>query len=185
MKHILLLLLLMGPVLAQDVKLPASFEHLAAKASEVVDVTLDGKMLEFAGKFLSSKDPDEAKVKSMLAGLRGIYVKSFEFEKEGEYSLADLEAVRTQVHGPGWSRIVGVTSRKAGEHAEVYVKAEGDQVGGLVVLAAEPKELTVVNIIGRINLDDLAELGGHFGVPDLDLHGPKKLKAEKAAPAKD
>jgi hypothetical protein len=36
--------------------------------------------------------------------------------------------------------------------------SKGDQVGGLLVLVAEPKELTVVNIVGSIALDQLKEL---------------------------
>lgn len=180
MKYILLLLFTIGPLAAQDVKLPASLDHLAAKAAEVVDVTLDGKMLEFAGKFLSSKDPDEAKAKGLLAGLKGIYVKSFEFEKEGEYSPADVEAIRSQLRAPAWSRIVGVVSKRGGENAEIFLKTgEGDHIGGLVILAAEPKELTVVSIVGQISLDDLSDLGGRFGVPELEVpHGAKKPAAK-------
>lgn len=180
MRYILLLLFSIGPLAAQDVKLPASLDHLAAKAADVVDVTLDGKMLEFAGRFLSSKDPDEAKAKTLLAGLKGIYVKSFEFDKEGEYSPADLEAIRKQLRTPEWSRIVGVVRRRDGENAEIYIRTvEGDKIGGLVILAAEPKELTVVSIVGHINLDDLSDLGGHFGVPEIDVSRGAKKPAAK------
>ena len=141
MKYLLTLLFAVGPLAAQEIKLPASLDHLAAKAAEVVDVTLDGKMLEFAGKFLSNKDPDEAKAKALLGGLKGIYVKSFEFDKEGEYSPADVEAIRSQLKTPGWTRIVGVVSRRDGENADIFIKSEGDKLGGLVILAAEPKEV--------------------------------------------
>jgi hypothetical protein len=178
MRYALLLLLTLGPLLAQDFKLPADLEHLAKKATEVVDVNLDGKLLEFAGKFLSTKDPDEARAKNIIAGLKGIYVRAFEFEKEGEYSPGDVEAVRKQLKTPSWSRIVGVINKKGGENAEVYIKSEGDHVGGLVVVAAEPKELTIVQIVGRISLDDLSELGGHFGVPEVDTHAAKKPAAK-------
>lgn len=178
MKNALLLLLAALPVAAQDVKIPPSLEKLAAKAAEVVDVTLDGPMLQVAGKFLSGKDPNEAKVKNLISGLKGIYVKSFEFDKEGEYTPADVEALRSQVRGPGWSRMVGVVSRKSGENAEIFMKLDGNKVGGLVILSAEPKELTVVNIVGDIDMDQLSELGGHFGVPQVDVHHDKKPAAK-------
>ena len=168
MKYALVLFFAIGPLLAQDVKMPADLDKLAAKASEVVDVSLDGAMLRLAGRFLSNNDPDEAKVKSIVAGLRGIYVKSFEFEKEGEYSPSELDEIRHQLRGPGWSRMVGVTSKKGGDNAEIYMKLDNDHIGGLVVLCAEPKELTVVDIVGNISLDDLSALGGHFGVPDIE-----------------
>jgi Domain of unknown function (DUF4252) len=170
MKYALVLFFAIGPLLAQDVKLPADIDKLAAKASEVVDVSLDGAMLRLAGRFLSNNDPDEAKVKSIVGGLKGIYVKSFEFEKEGEYSPSELDEIRRQLRGPGWSRMVGVMSKKGGDNAEIYMKLDNDHIGGLVILCAEPKELTVVNIVGNISLDDLSALGGHFGVPDIDTH---------------
>lgn len=165
------------PVYGQEFKLPASLDRLASKAAETVDVTLDGNLLQLAVKFLSSDKPDEARVKNLILGLKGIYVKSFEFDKPGEYSPADLEALRAQLRAPGWSRIVGVISKRDGENAEIYTKAEGDKIGGLVILAAEPKELTVVHILGTIDLEQLSALGGHFGVP--------KVEVEKKKPAKD
>ena len=178
MKYALVLFFAIGPLLAQDVKLPADFDKLAAKASEVVDVSLDGPMLRLAGRFLSSNDPDEAKVKNIVTGLKGIYVKSFEFEKEGEYSPSELDEIRHQLRGPGWSRMVGVVSKRGGDNAEIYLKLDDSHIGGLVILCAEPKELTVVNIVGHISLDDLSELGGHFGIPDVET-GKEHKKATK------
>ena len=101
-------------------------------------------------------------------------MKSFKFAKEGEYSEADVEAIRSQLSGPGWSQIVRVRSKKDSENVDVYLKKEGDQTIGLVVIAAEPKELTVVNIDGPINLEQLGELGGQFGIPKVNVeHGSK------------
>jgi hypothetical protein len=178
MKYALVLFFAIGPLLAQDVKLPADIDKLAAKASEVVDVSLDGPMLRLAGRFLSNNDPDEAKVKSIVGGLKGIYVKSFEFEKEGEYSPSELDEMRHQLRGPGWSRMVGVVSKKAGDNTEIFMKLDNEHIGGLVILCAEPKQLTVVNIVGNISLDDLSALGGHFGIPDIDT-GKEHKKATK------
>lgn len=155
---------------AQDIKLPPSFDKLAAKAENSVDVTLDGSMLQLAGKFLSDKEADEAKAKSLIGGLKSIYVRSFEFAKEGEYDSADVESIRAQLKAPEWSRVVGVKSKREGDNAEVYLKTSGGtQIGGLVVIAAEPKELTIVSIIGSISPEDLASLGGQFGIPKVDV----------------
>jgi hypothetical protein len=154
---------------AQDIKMPASFDKLAAKAEESVDVTLDSNMLQLAGKFLSGNDADQAKAKKIVGGLKGIYVRSLEFAKEGEYSVADVDAVRAQLQAPAWSRIVGVAS-KGGSKDEVYFKTSaGARIGGLVIIALEPKELTIVSISGAISVDDLADLGGQFGIPKVEL----------------
>jgi hypothetical protein len=167
------------PVSAQEIKLPDSLNRLADKAVEVVDVTLDASMLQLASRFLSGKDADEAKVKKMVAGLKGIYVKSYEFEKTGEYQESDVEPIRAQMRGPGWSRIVGVRSRKNGDNADVFLRSDGNQVTGLTVIVTGPKELTVVNVVGPINPEDLRDLGGQFGIPKLDVGGSTRKDGAK------
>jgi hypothetical protein len=39
--------------------------------------------------------------------------------------------------------------------------------GGLAVIVAEPRSLTVVNVVGRIDLEKLGALAGQFGIPHL------------------
>jgi hypothetical protein len=144
-----------------------NYDKLAARAVNTVDVKLDGAMLRLASKFMSD-DGDEAQVKKLVAGLKGIYVKSFEFKNPGEYSEADIAAFRAQLHAPEWQRMVNVQSKEEGENVEVYLKTEGDKTEGLAIIAAEPKELTLVNIEGPIDLDTLSNLGGHFGIPEVE-----------------
>ncbi len=159
----------------QQMQFPPELERLAAKASDVVEVTLDGQLLQLAARFLSNKEPDEAKVKQLVSGLKGIYVRAFEFDREGEYTKADLDAVRNQLKGPGWQRMVNVKSLKNGENAEVYFRMEGDKAAGLLIIAAEPRELAVVHIDGPIDPEQLSDLGGHFGIPRLsDRKKPAK-----------
>ncbi len=154
-------------------QLQFNLDHLAPKASNVVDVQLGKDLLQFAARFLDGKDdPEEAQVKKLLAGITGIYVKSFQFKTEGVWSKADLEGLRNQLRGPQWARIVGVTSTEDGENAEVFVRSENQKMTGLAILASQPKELTVVNIVGSVDLNSLADLGGHFGIPKVD--SPKK-----------
>lgn len=167
---------------AQDFKLPPDLEKLAEHATESVDVTLDQSMLSLAGGFLSKDDPDEAQVKKLITKLKGIYVRSFEFDKTGQYSMADVQSMRAQLKGPNWSRIVGVKNVK-GENTEIYILKNGDQIGGIVVLDAEPKELTIVHIDGSISPDDLSRLSGHMGIPELGK-GKKKSKGDGGSSSK-
>jgi hypothetical protein len=56
----------------------------------------------------------------------------------------------------------------------------GTDVLGLAVLSAEPKELTVVNIVGPVDLEKLAKLEGNLGIPDLGIQpGKGKTKNEQ------
>jgi hypothetical protein len=171
--------LILLPLAAQELKLPPGFDKLAEKASDVVDITMDGSLLQLASRFLSDQDPDEAKIKKLVSGLKGLYVKSFEFDSRGMYQESDLESLRAQLHAPGWSRMVGVRSKRDEENVELYLKTDGGQVSGLAIIAAEPRELTIVNIIGQINPEEIRGLAGHFGVPRLDLSFPATHKPGK------
>jgi len=171
---LILLIALPFVVQAQDARLQlGNLDHLAGKANETVDVNVDERLMKVAAKLLSDKDGDEREVKKVVEGLKGIYVKSFEFDSEGQYTAADVETIRTQLRGPGWTRLVNVMSKKDG-NCEVYLLFNGDQIGGLAVLVAEEKELTVVNIVGPVDLDKLAKLEGQFGVPELGIEKTKK-----------
>jgi len=161
---------------AQDSRIQlTSLDHLAAKANQTVDVAIDERLIRIAAKVFSDEKTDEKEIKQLLTGLKGIYVKSFEFENDGQYSPADVEVIRAQLRGPGWTRLVNVTSKKEGS-VEVYLLMNGEQIGGLAVLAAEDRELTVVNIVGPVDLEKLAKLEGKFGVPDLEIETPKTKK---------
>ncbi|MBZ5611979.1 MAG: DUF4252 domain-containing protein [Acidobacteriia bacterium] len=169
-----LLALALGPALAfpQALKLD-SLDKLAAQASNSVKVTLEGSLLRLATRFLSSDDPEEAQVKELVKGLKGIYVRSFEFSKAAQYSDSDVEAIRAQLRGSSWKPIVEVRG-KGDDNADIYVKEQGDQFAGIAIIAAEPQELTVVNIDGLIDLDGLAKLEGNFGIPKSIRVKPEK-----------
>jgi len=157
-------------VRAQDVRTLIDWDKLTPKAVQSVNVNLDGSLLGLAGGFLSGDKPDEARVKKLIGDIKGIYVRSLKFEKEGEYSLEDVEKARNQLRAPEWSPIAEVRSLKGGgDNAGVFVKTDGKQIQGIVVLAAEPRELTVVFIDGSLDPALLRDLGGHLGIPKIDL----------------
>jgi hypothetical protein len=158
-----------------------SLDRFADKASDSVDVNLEGALLQLAAKFLSADDPDEARIKKLIGRIKGVHVKSFEFDKEGVYKEEDLAGLRAQLNGPGWSRLLGIKSKKDSENAEIYSQnGTGKQLGGLTILVTSPKELTVVQILGSISLDDVAELSGPLGVPEMHFEkNGKPVKPEK------
>ena len=71
-------------------------------------ISLDGNLLQLASRFLSSDDPDQAQIKKLVASLKGIYVRNFEFDKVGEYQASDLEPIRSQLKDSKWKKIVQV-----------------------------------------------------------------------------
>jgi hypothetical protein len=160
-----------APASAQ--RLNMDFPGLSEKAAEVVDVTLDAEMLRVAAKFFSNRNSDERALREMVQGLEGIYVKSYEFDKAGEYDRpAIVNRMRSQL-GPQWKKIVNVRSRDK-ENVEVFLDMRGEAVRGLFVIAAEARELTLVNIVGPIDLDKLGGMEGQFGIPKMSIEREKR-----------
>ncbi len=173
-----LILAVAAPLAADPIDLrdldKSVFDRLKAKATDTVDITLDGSILRMAGGFLAdSGDEDAAKVKKLVEGLRSVTVRSFEFKHKGDYTAADLDAIRGQIKASSWTRIVDVHSKEDGDHAEIYILPGKDKPQGLFILAAEPLELTVVHIEGAIDPKDLGALR-NLGVPDVTHLGGDK-----------
>ncbi|HEX6098790.1 MAG TPA: DUF4252 domain-containing protein [Thermoanaerobaculia bacterium] len=166
-------------ILALAVAVPASAQRinldlpglagLADKATDVVDVTLDASMIRLAAKFLAGNDPEEREIRDLISGLQGIYVRSYEFSKEGEYDRSLADRLKSQL-GATWKPLVTVRS-KTKENVNIMADLRGERVVGLVIIAAEPRELTVVNIVGDIDIDRLSKLEGEFGIPRITKEG--------------
>lgn len=157
---------------------PAVEKELAAKASDVTEVTLGKNMLGFAAKFMNGKDEDEAATRKLIEGLQGIYVREYEFDKEGDYSMEQIEQLRKYFETSEWTPIVRERERKGRESTDVLVKLVNGESHGMFVLEAEPKELTIVLILGPVNVDDLGKLKGLGGLGSLsdvqkDIKGKK------------
>ena len=152
---------------AQGAKLDLSrLDRLADKAEEAVNVDIPSAMLALGGSFLKGGG-DQAAAKELLSNLKGIYIRSFEFDHDNGYTSDDVDAIRKQLSAPGWSKIMSVDSKRDRELTEIYSWQEGGGSGGLAIVVAEPMELTVVNIVGPIDLSKLPMLQGQFGIPNI------------------
>jgi hypothetical protein len=168
---------LLAPTLAWAAPNPRlvlpEFAALAQKATESVTITLDAALLAMAGRFLNGNDPQDAATKEVLKGLQGIYVRSYTFDKDAAYQQTDIDAIRNQLSAPGWNRLVETRSRKSQANVDIYIMVANNQATGLALIASEPRQFTIVNIVGAIDLDKLHKLEGQFGVPKLDIDVPK------------
>jgi hypothetical protein len=160
-------------------------EKLRAAAEETVDVSLDTTLLGLAARFMGDDgDEDAVKAKAMLSGLKGVYVRSYEFGVDGAFGPDDVEMIRRQLSTPGWSRMAGIRSKRDNADVDVYLWLDGAKIGGLGILATEPRRFTIVNIVGAIDLDQLRRLEG-LGLPRLDLEKGNGKDKEKDKGAND
>lgn len=167
---LLLVVLAAIPAHGQEAKLEMSqLDRFSDSADKVISVEVNEALIRLAMSALNpNRSVNEAKIKDILSGLKGIYVKRFEFEKEGAYTAADAESIRSQLSAPGWSRVANVRSKREGNY-DVVIMSEGSVIRGLAILAAEPRALTVVNIVGPIDLAKLRDLEGKFGIPQFGI----------------
>lgn len=149
---------------------PPGLDRYEAEASDSVEITVDERVLRLAAGALSDRKPEEKAVKALIGGLKGVYVRAFGFDRDGVYQPAEAEALRARFRGPEWSRVVGVRSRKYGDNVDVYLSSSGEQLKGVAVVVAAPRELVYVHVSGDIDLERLRELEGRFSVPKLELY---------------
>ena len=143
-----------------------NLDHLAAKASNAVDVSLNKDMLQFAGKFLNSKTRTKRRPRTSSAGWTA---------STSRVSSSPGWRVDTGRSGPGAKPVegagMGPDHRREGHRGQRKcrgLRAHGSRQGhGIAVLATDPRGFTVANIVGNISLDSLADLGGQFGLPRM------------------
>lgn len=161
----LLLLCLCGAAItarAQDARLQINhLDRLAARATESVEVTLNDVQMQFLRRLVSLSESDKTRFRDLLSKLKGVYVRGFEFAQDGEYSEADIEAIRAQLRAPGWERIVEVRNRNGGGD-EVFFMPRNDEIAGFAAISTEPRKVCVINIVGPIDMDEMALLEKEF-----------------------
>jgi hypothetical protein len=143
------------------------FSSLGSAATDSVSITLDAPLLAFAARFLDTGDPDERAAKELIGGLQGIYVRSYTFDKSFAYPASDIAALRKQLGAPCWQQIVQTRSSKQQSAVDIFVCQAQQKPLGLAVIATEPRQLTIVNIVGAIDLEKLHRIEGRLGVPKL------------------
>jgi hypothetical protein len=168
---LILFILCAVPAMAQQINLQ-SLDSLSSKAKEKTEVALDESTLKLASGFLSEKNADEAAARQITEGLKSVNVRVFEFDRTGVYTQADLQPIRDQLKAPQWKRIVNV--QEDGEDTEIWISQDAtNKTDGILIIAAEETELTVVNVVGNIDMKNLGNLGGRLGIPELS-GGDKK-----------
>jgi Domain of unknown function (DUF4252) len=160
------------PVLgaAQDaqLKLP-SFADLKDKAVKSVDITIGSSVLGFMGWMMHGDDKDTVELRKTLTGLKSVQIRSYQFTSDFAYSRADVDAVRSQLSGPGWSQLLKVHDQHKSEDVDIYIALDKQTIRGLAIIAANRREFTILNIVGSVALEQVARLRETFGVPGAGM----------------
>jgi len=149
------------PALAQTAQLPLSLpieKELAARASEATEITLDKKMLSLASRVMDGNDTYDDATRKLIENLDGIYIRNYEFDKEGLFTTEQVEQLRKYFETGEWSSLVRNRDRKTGESSDIMVKLVNGESHGLFILNVEPKEISIVLVLGPIQMSDLKKV---------------------------
>lgn len=140
---------------------------LESQAKDSVAISLDSSLLGIAANFMDDAQPEDRAIKDVIAGLQGVYVRSYKFDHAFEAPTRDLELLRKQLQTSCWQSIVSVRNAQEQSTVDIFICQLEKKARGLAIIAVEPRELTIVNVVGAIDLAKLHQLEGHFGIPKL------------------
>ena len=157
--------------------IPAGVEQLGRTAAFHTDFTFDRTMLQMASGLI---DGGDAETRNAIAKLNGLTVHLYRYAQPGMYDARQLDAIRQQYKDAGWKHLVSTQSQgkianapnarvpdgvDGQGHTDLYIKFQGADVTGMVVVQATPRNLNVVALTGDLSTLDLLHLRGHFGIP--------------------
>jgi uncharacterized protein DUF4252 len=145
----------------------SAFDHLKEHASSSVDVSLGSWPLGLAAGVLDKSDPTDAEFEHLLRGLKGVYIRSYEFAAADSYPQADVDALRAQLAGDGWNQLAQIRTRHESGNVDVYVCMSHDKISGLALIASDRRRFTIINVVGSLDPHKLGALGAHFGLAGL------------------
>ena len=130
----------------------AGTEQFAKGAKGANEINMDGKSLSLLGKGDAGKKLDF------------VIVRNYEYDHAGMYRQADVDAITARLRDGSWSCIVHTHSEK--ESADICMRQGSDhETNEIIVIAAEPKELSFIHVKGRMSIQDLQNMGANFGAP--------------------
>jgi hypothetical protein len=135
-----------------ELRIP-NYDHLNRKASDKTSLSLSGPLLRLALKLSDADDQDPDR--QLLAQLKRVQVRSYEFATDHAYTQDDVDIVRRQLETPQWSQLVKVRNAKENEQVDVFICIENGETRGFAIISAEPRELTIVNIVGSISVEQM------------------------------
>lgn len=145
-------------------KLP-NFSHLQSKAVESVDISVGPMILGLAKLVAPERDEDGTEIKKILDGIQEIYIRSFQFAEDNAYSQADIETIRQQLRDGKWQPLAQIQSRQKQENVDIFIAIQNDKPTGFAILASEPREFTIVNIVGTIDPQHIGKLQASLNLP--------------------
>jgi uncharacterized protein DUF4252 len=130
-----------------------------------VEINLHGALLRMIAAATRGEDPEFS---GMMAGLKSIQVQVVPLIgiDEGSIRTKIGRAVRW-LEDRGWQSTMRV--REGGEETYIYLKETDGKIAGLTLLSVQPgDEAVAINIVGRIDPEQIGRLGRSLDIPELE-----------------
>jgi hypothetical protein len=134
-----------------------SLDKLAEKAKSKTEINMDESMLKSATASLDDKKAEEGLAKRTIQRAKGLFLRTYEFADNNTFKMDDLKPILDQLKGPSWKLML--RTREDDELTEIWMHVTNNETDGMLLIAAERNELTVINGIGVSDLSDLKALG--------------------------
>jgi hypothetical protein len=145
-----------APAAAPQVKddLFAGAEKFAQGASAVTEINLDPSTMGMV-----SHGGQEA---GLAHKMNFIVVHTYKYDKPGMYSMEDFQAYTKKLTDGTWNCSVHV--REKDGSTDICSRTAADhETNEMVILTAQPKELTFIHMSGKMPLSELGRMGNTHG----------------------
>jgi uncharacterized protein DUF4252 len=143
----------------------STFRALIDENQEVVEVNLEGPILQAVANSKNDGDPE---AKDLFGKLKAIHAVIGTVKGPASEALALVKKTDEKLVSAGWQRITRIKDESS--TISVLTHMNGDRIDGLVALIfdADDKELVFANLAGEIDLNRLGEIGDRLHVPGLN-----------------
>jgi hypothetical protein len=131
----------------------AGTEKFEKNAVSVTEVTMDPESLGL----VSGKDKAKAK------GMKLNVVRTYIYDKPGQYDMADVDAFRAKLMAGDWHCSVHIRDIKMGSSTDVCKKTRTDDLVESAIMTVGPKQLTFIHTIKEKGAWDGRNYGAYSG----------------------
>lgn len=169
------------PLCAQSIDFKM-LDKLGEKAKESSVVSLGPEQLGLVAGLTGEQGKQG--LGEVAKALKSVQVRSYEFDEKGMYDVEIVRAFRDKVVSSGnWVNIIS-TKEKGGFTDIMVQKGPDGKSSGFLIVAAEPREVSIVHIDGPLDMSSLGKLGGIMGIPEVAAAAQAKKSTGAAASPK-
>jgi len=130
-----------------------------------VEINIEGALMSLIAAGARSEDPEFS---SVIAGLKAITVRAVPLKDVDEASVrGKIGRTIRWLEDRGWKSTLRV--RDEGEEVYIYLKETDGKIAGLTLLTFDPgDEAVVINIVGRIDPEQIGRLSQRLDIQYLD-----------------